>query len=513
MPSQIGGLLMANSNKHVRNHEHKLASNVLGLFESAIMGVAGSAPAYSLAATTVTLAVAVGLFGPGELLYSGIAMFGVVIAFHYMGKVKQNAGATYIWVRNALHPVLGYLAGWSLVTASIIFGFFSTIPASTSLLTLFTSNQNTISNVHWTTLIGAVIFIIMVAIIAYGIKFTARAQVFMTVIEIGVLWVFDLIAFFHHPHTHRFSWGWFSFGQVKSYSISTSGLASQHPFASQFVTNHGLGAILVGAVSGAFFYWGWDVTSNLNEETKEGDSTAGKGGIIGMIFVFITFLLTVVAIDMVVSDVTLANSTSILSDFAAVVAPGWIGKVIVVAVLLSTVATIETQMIQVTRTLFSMGRDSTMPKSFGTVHKTFKTPWAATLSTSALVLVFFIGSNFIKTLNDIINAGVAAIGIQICFYYALAAVSVIVLYRRFLFKDIQTFLLIGVWPAISGAFLVAVLFKVIPSLSHLALWVGIGTVAMGLLPMSYFWIKGSDYFKRPTKEERHATITTFESNL
>ena len=163
--------------------ENKLASNVLGLFESSIMGIAGSAPAYSIAATTVTLAVTVGLYGPGELLYSGIAMFGVVIAFHYMGKVRQNAGATYVWVRNALHPILGYLAGWSLVTASIIFGLVSTVPASTGLLSLFSSSEKTISNVHWTTLVGGLIFVFMVAIIAYGIEFTAKAQVVMTVVE------------------------------------------------------------------------------------------------------------------------------------------------------------------------------------------------------------------------------------------------------------------------------------------------------------------------------------------
>ena len=72
--------------KHIEEEnevgENRLASNVIGLFESSIMGIAGSAPAYSIAATTVTLAVTVGLFGPGELLYSGIAMFGVVIDFH-----------------------------------------------------------------------------------------------------------------------------------------------------------------------------------------------------------------------------------------------------------------------------------------------------------------------------------------------------------------------------------------------------------------------------------------------
>jgi len=486
--------------------EGGLASNVLGLFESSIMGIAGSAPAYSIAATTVTLAVTVGLFGPGELLYSGIAMFGVVIAFHYMGKVRQNAGATYIWVRNALHPILGYLAGWSLVTASIIFGLVSTVPASTSLLSLFTSNQDTINNVHWTTLIGALIFIFMVAIIAYGIKFTAKAQVVMTVVELGLLWIFDVIALLHHPHTHKFDWGWFSFNQIKAYSTPAFASAGTNPFDSKYAVAHGLSAILIGAVSGAFFYWGWDVTANLNEETKDGKDTAGRGGIVGIFFVFFTFLLTLIAINMVLSDATLHNSSSILSDFAAVLIPGWFGKFIVVSVLLSTVATIETQMIQVTRTLFSMGRDFTMPGSFGQVHKKFRTPWNATVFTTVFVLLFFIGSQFIKKVNDIAQAGVAAIGIQICFYYALAALSVIVLYRRYLLRDVRTFLLVGLWPALSGLFLIAVLFKVIPTLSHLALWVGVGTVAIGVIPMTIFWRQGSSYFHKVTKEERLAVL-------
>jgi len=488
------------------NHDQKLASNVLGLFESTIMGIAGSAPAYSIAATTVTLAITVGLFGPGELFYSGIAMFGVVIAFHYMGKVRQNAGATYIWVRNALHPILGYLAGWSLVTASIIFGLVSTVPASTSLLSLFTNNDKIISNVHWTTLIGAAIFIFMVAIIAYGIKFTATAQVIMTVTELGLLWIFDVLAFLHHPHAHKFSWNWFSLSQIKSYAIPDNVIGTASSFDSKYVVATGLSAVLIGAVSGAFFYWGWDVTANLNEETKEGQTTAGKGGIYGILFVFFTFLLTLIAINMVLSDAVLSSSGSILSDFAAVIVPGWFGKFIVVSVLLSTVATIETQMIQVTRTLFSMGREYSMPTSFGNVHKKFQTPWNATIFTTVFVLLFFIGSQFISSVNDIAQAGVAAIGIQICFYYALASISVIVLYRRHLMRNIQTFFMVGVWPALSGLFLIAVLIKVIPTLSHLALWVGVGTVAIGIIPMTIYWRQGAAYFNKPTAEERHAQL-------
>jgi amino acid transporter len=196
----------------------------------------------------------------------------------------------------------------------------------------------------------------------------------------------------------------------------------------------------------------------------------------------------------------------VLSDFAAALMPGWIGKLIVVSVLLSTVATIETQMIQVTRTLFSMGRDKTMPNSMGTVHKNYRTPWNATIFTTVFVLLFFVGSQFIKSVNNIAQSGVAAIGIQICFYYALAAISVIVLYRKYVFRSAKYFFLIGLWPALSGIFLIAVLFKVIPTLSHLALWVGVGTVALGVIPMAIYWSQGSPYFQRPTADERVAHL-------
>ena len=67
-------------------------------------------------------------------------------------------------------------------------------------------------------------------------------------------------------------------------------------------------------------------------------------------------------------------------------------------------------------------------------------------------------------------------------------------------------LLIGLWPALSGLFLIAVLFKVIPTLDKLALWVGVGTVALGMIPMAIYWSQGSAYFKKPTPEERLAYL-------
>jgi hypothetical protein len=60
----------------------------------------------------------------------------------------------------------------------------------------------------------------------------------------------------------------------------------------------------------------------------------------------------------------------------------------------------------------------------------------------------------------------------------------------------------------------AVMFvKTIPNLNGVTLTVGLGAMALGLIPMTYYWMKGNPYFDLPTKEDRLAVIEEFEMNL
>jgi len=99
---------------------NRLNAGVLGLFDSVIMGIAGSAPAYSIGATTGALFITVAYGGPAALLYCGFFMFGIVWAFSYLSRDDSHAGAAYSWVRRAIHPILGYLsAGAHCLGASL----------------------------------------------------------------------------------------------------------------------------------------------------------------------------------------------------------------------------------------------------------------------------------------------------------------------------------------------------------------------------------------------------------
>ena len=339
--------------------------------------------------------------------------------------------------------------------------------------------------------IGAVFFMLMVGAVAAGVTVTVKVQIIMSTIEVALLVLFAALALFHAHHVTAFSWHWFS---------------------PSVFHDKGSGTFAAGALIAAFFYWGWDVTANLNEETKKPPTTSGRGGVIGVIIVFLLFEVFTVSTNLVLTPAQLQdpnNSSNILAILGQAVWHGWGGKLLILSVVLSTVATLETTLIQVTRTLFTMGRDHTLPKSLGLIHKVRKTPIVATATVAVFSLLLFVASSAVGSVYNILNDGVTAIGLQICIYYGLAGFSVVILYRRQLFKSVGNFIFMGLWPFVGALFMVWVLVEEVNSLrtsNPTALWIGLGAMALGLIPMGYYWAKGNPYFKMPSKLDRHAQL-------
>jgi amino acid transporter len=263
---------------------------------------------------------------------------------------------------------------------------------------------------------------------------------------------------------------------------------------------NGMAGFAAGGLVAAFYYWGWDVSSNLNEEMQNSKRAAGLGGIIGVFIVFALYEIFTIAANLALPASTIQNnSTDVLAVLGQDVWHGPGGKLLVIAVMLSTVATLETTLIQVTRTLFAMARDHTMPSVLSRVG-TRSTPWVATIAVTVVSLGLFIGSNYIGSLSKVMTDAIGAIGIQICVYYGLAGLTVVVAFRKILFKSVKNFLLIGVWPLVGAAFMFWILGEFLDTTTNSAvIWVGVGGLAIGFIPLIAYWILGSPYFKqRPT---------------
>ncbi|MFE4874442.1 APC family permease [Streptomyces sp. NPDC056682] len=451
-----------------------LQPNVLSPFDTVVMAVAGSAPAYSLAATTAVLVGAVGLAGPAALLYCAIPMLGIVLAFGRLGRIDVNAGAAYSWVGRTLHPFLGFLSGWALVVAATIFMVAGSLPAGQMTLGLF--DPALAQNTALATATGAAWFLLMLGVVLGGARLSARAQLIVSGVELVILVGFGagaLIRIGEGDGVTAFDWGWLGF----SHFDGVSGFAA-------------------GTLIAAFYYWGWDVTSNLSEETRDSRRTAGLAALIGVGLVFALFVAFTVAVNVLLTSGEIeAHQSNLLAVLGERIWPGAGGKLMVLAVVLSTIATLETTLIQVTRSLFAMGRDRTMPGALGTVHRRWNTPWVAIVVVGAVALVLFVAANALGSVEDIMADALAAIGLQTALYYGLAGLAAVVAYRRTLTESVSSFLLGGAWPLLGSVFMFCVFGASLTRLSGAAIAIGLGSLLAGVVPMLWYWRRGSAYYR------------------
>src|SRR5437016_9358061 len=92
--------------------EKGLKANALGLVSSVVIGVASTAPAYSLAATLGLVVAAVGLQSPIIVLLAFIPAFLVAQGYKELNKADPDCGTTFTWATRAFGPSTGWMGGW-----------------------------------------------------------------------------------------------------------------------------------------------------------------------------------------------------------------------------------------------------------------------------------------------------------------------------------------------------------------------------------------------------------------
>ncbi len=442
------------------HQDARLKEDSLGIGESIVMGVAGTAPAFSMAATTATLIAAVGTSAPASLLYCGLIMFGVTFSYMHLNRINPNAGASYAWVGSIFNPVLGFFAGWALLVASAVFMVSGTIPAATATILLF--KPELAGNPSVVTFVAAGWLLAVSAIVVKGIKPTSYSQVVMTGIEVVVLVLIVSVAVIKFGATpvHPFSLEWFSAAEFTPRLFS------------------------IGALTALFFFWGWDVTVNLNEETRDSSHAPGRGALWAMVIVLLLFLSFATITLMVLTDKEIEqSSTNIVFAVAEkLFAKPW-SYMAVIAVMLSSIGTLETSILQFTRTMYAKGRDGALHPRYALLHKTWRTPWVATTVIAFLGVFFLFLSSYFPTVNLIIKDSVNAIGFQVAFYYGLAGLACAWHFRKQVFHSTYNLVFLVMWPLLSAAFLFYIAVYSIPTFDLATNVVGLGGIVIGIVPL------------------------------
>jgi amino acid transporter len=467
-----------------------LKKNAIGFVSSVVIGVASTAPGYSLAATLGFVAAAVALQSPAILIISFIPMFLVAGGYYYLNKADPDCGTSFSWVTKAMGPQLGWIAGWTIVVADIIVMANLAQIAGLYSFELFGLTGLAESTVAVTAL-GVVWIALMTSIVVIGIELSARTQVGLLAAEIVTLALFAIVAL-----VKVYS------GDAPDASIDPS-LSWFNPFSLS------PSEISAGMLLAVFIYWGWDTTATINEETRDSTEAPGKATVASTVILLGIYLIVAVAAQSYAGvDDLIANQEDVLSSLGTEVFGEPLDKILIIAVLTSAAASTQTTILPTARTTLSMARSQAMPKSLGKVHPRFLTPHVSTILMGLLSILWYVSLTIAS--EDILFDSLAALGLMIAFYIGLTGFACTIYYRRELFRSVKTFFFVGVGPSFGGAILFYLLIKNAIELSDPAnsesgnSWLGLGPplviaiffLILGFLLMFVQWRKFPAFFKR-----------------
>ncbi|MFZ1368579.1 hypothetical protein, partial [Sphingorhabdus sp.] len=165
------------------------------------------------------------------------------------------------------------------------------------------------------------------------------------------------------------------------------------------------------------------------------------------------------------------------------------GYLAVLSTILSTIGTIETQILCFTRSMFSMSRANMLHPRWAKIHPEWQTPWFATVGIWAMGLVLLFMSSYLPTVSKILESSILAIGLQICFYMSLAGLASVWYYRGMLKSDPKGALTHVVWPGLATAFMIFIGVYGALEFDRLTMAVGVGGLALGFLPLALSYLR------------------------
>ncbi|MFI6879158.1 APC family permease [Streptomyces sp. NPDC050400] len=430
-----------------------LGGNSVGLLGSAVIGVSTVAPVYCLTSTLGSTAGEVGLQMPAVFLAGFLPMLLVAFAYRELNKVMPDCGTSFTWTVKAFGPRVGWMCGWGLVIATIIV-LSNLAGVATSYFWLLAgeiTNNGAVADLDGNKAVHIVTCLVLIAAataISYrGMTATKGVQYTLVGLQLVVLAVFVVMAVTKAGSADfaatsvDFSWSWLNPFSVQSFGAFTAGLSLS-----------------------IFMYWGWDTCLTANEETIGSDRTPGRAALIAMVVLVGSYLATGVAAQMIVGSgdqgLGLANPETSDNVFAALAGPVMgptLGILLFVAVLASAAASLQTTFIPVARTVLAMSTYEALPASYARVHPRFKTPGRATITAGVATAVFYTVMTLVS--EHVLVDTIYALGLMICFYYALTAFACAWYFKGELTRSVRDFTFKGLFPLLGGVLLSAVFAK------------------------------------------------------
>ncbi|CAM3207715.1 APC family permease [Nocardioides dubius] len=425
-----------------------LSGNTLSFAGTLVIGLASVAPAYSLAATLGYVVIATGVLAPVAVILGFIPMLLTAFAYRELNKVIPDCGTTFTWVTKAFGPRTGWFSGWVLAMAGII--VLANLAQVAAQYTFLLFNADDLADsTFWVTFLGVVFIATMTWVSYRGIEIANWLQNVLVGIQYVALAILVVVAFIA-----IFGSDW----PDTSIDISASWFNPWEFFADG---GGGWAALTEGMLLMIFIYWGWDTILSLNEETKDKGRTPGRAAIAATLILLATYLLTTLAAvsyaGVGTTGIGLGNEANADDVFSAIGQPvlGDWDWIVLLAVLVSAVASTQTTILPAARGTLAMGVYRAIQSQFAKVHPRFATPSFSTFAIGATAIAIYVGLSLMG--ENVYGDVLLAIGLMIAFYYGITAYACVWYFRSDILKGGKDLWIKGILP-LTGALILTFAF-------------------------------------------------------
>lgn len=355
-----------------------------GIFTSAASLAAASNPKTAILAWIITAA--------GSLL--------IALCFASLGTAIPRTGGPIVYTRAAFGDFAGFLIAWTywigawvgnaaIITAFMMYFTYFVPGAATPLLAFLIT-----SGVLWLFTIVNIL----------GVKGAGRVSIVTTVLKVGALVVFVIIAAMH-----------FNPAMLNTVSgTSVSGMST-----------------LPAAIAIALWsFVGIESATVPAGEIKNPQKNIRKSTIYGTLIAAAVYILVSVVAMGVLDQATLAHSNAPLADIINKAAGGtWGGNFVAMGAIVSALGACSGWILTTARSAFGASRDKLFPEVFGKIHPKYLTP-VNSLIISALAANLLLILNYMGTLSSAFNFMLLLATLAFLPAYAFSAAADIVLLKN-----------------------------------------------------------------------------------
>jgi amino acid transporter len=431
---------MVNIMSDNRNHttDKGLKKNALSYLSNITIALASTSPAYSIAATLGPI-VGLAAFGtPSIMIVAFIPMLFIAVACYHMNRADPDCGTTFSWVTRSIGPRAGWMGGWSIIVTNIL-----VMPSLADISGKYTFRLLGVTDPPALDIgVAGVAWIVVLTAICYlGIALSARTQQILLGAELAILVMFAAVAL----------------AQVYAESPPPGSTPVALSWFNPFHIGD-LGKFTEAMVLAVFIYWGWDSCISVNEETEDPHSIPGNAAVVStIILVAIYGLVAAAAVAVAGPELLAKNADDVLAPLGQSVLGPSLGKILVLAVLTSALASTQTSILPAARMVLSMAHAGAIPRAFGEIHPRHLTPGVATVTMGVVSIIWYVGLTVVSA--DVLTDSITALGLVIAIYYGLTGFACVIFYRREIFRSVGNFISMGLLPAAGGTIMFALLIK------------------------------------------------------